>query len=62
MYGGLWTLCGQIERVQAVKDDAREYWDAAELYERANGRLYVGADFALPRDLDTEDHVALAHA
>ena len=30
----------------------REYWDAADLYERANGRLYVSADFALPRDLD----------
>ena len=31
-------------------------------YERANGRLYVSADFALPRDLDPEDHVELAHA
>ena len=27
-------------------DDPREYWDAAGLYERANGRLYVSADFA----------------
>ncbi|MBZ5560137.1 MAG: MobA/MobL family protein [Acidobacteriia bacterium] len=43
-------------------DEAREYWDAADVYERANGRLYVSADFALPRDLDTEDQVALAHA
>ena len=45
-----------------VEDDASEYWDAADLYERANGRLYVSADFALPRDLDSEDHVELAHA
>ena len=45
-----------------VEDDAREYWDAADLYERANGRLYVSADFALPRDLEPEDHVELAHA
>ena len=45
-----------------AQDDPREYWDAADLYERANGRLYVSADFALPRDLSTEDQVALAHA
>jgi hypothetical protein len=30
-------------------DSPRDYWDAADLYERANGRLYVSADFALPR-------------
>ncbi len=45
-----------------AEDDAREYWDAADVYERANGRLYISADFAIPRDLDTEDQVALAHA
>jgi hypothetical protein len=44
-----------------AEDDASEYWDAADLYERANGRLYVSADFALPRDLTLEDQVALAH-
>ena len=42
-------------------DDAGQYWDAADLYERANGRLYVSADFALPRDLTPEDQIALAH-
>ena len=45
-----------------AQDDPREYWDAADLYERANGRLYVSADFALPRDLSTEDQVALARS
>ena len=40
--------------------DPREYWDAADLNERANGRLFVGGDFALPRGLDVEDHVDLA--
>jgi hypothetical protein len=45
-----------------AEEDANEYWDAADVYERANGRLYVSADFALPRDLDPEDHVELAHA
>ena len=38
----------------------REYWDAADLYERANGRLYVSADFALPRELSSEDQITLA--
>lgn len=45
-----------------AEDDAREYWDAADVYERANGRLCVSADFALPRDLDPGDQVALARA
>jgi hypothetical protein len=46
----------------AEEGEAREYWDAADVYERANGRLYVSADFALPRDLDAEDQIELAHA
>jgi hypothetical protein len=41
-------------------EDARAYWDAADLYERANGRLYVGGDFALPRGLDSEDQIEVA--
>ena len=45
-----------------VGDDVREYWDAADLFERANGRLYLSADFALPRDLTPDDQVSLAHA
>ena len=43
-----------------AEDDPREYWDAADSYERANGRLYVSADFALPRELDEEDQIELA--
>jgi hypothetical protein len=45
-----------------AKDNPREYWDAADLYERANGRLYVSADLALPRDLSEEDQVAVARS
>jgi hypothetical protein len=45
-----------------AEDDPREYWDTADLHERANGRLYVNADFALPRDLSEEDQAALASA
>jgi hypothetical protein len=43
-------------------DEPRAYWDAADLYERANGRLYVSADFALPRDLSTEERAWLEAA
>ena len=45
-----------------AKDHPQEYWEAADLYERANGRLFVSADFALPRGLDRETHVAVASA
>jgi hypothetical protein len=41
-------------------DDPADYWDAADLYERENGRLYVSADFALPRELAVEDQIDLA--
>lgn len=43
-----------------AEDDPVAYWDAADLYERANGRLYVSADFALPRDLTDSEQIELA--
>lgn len=43
-----------------AEDDASVYWDSADLYERANGRLYVSADFAIPVGLDADDQSALA--
>jgi len=43
-----------------AEEDPAEYWAAADLHERANGRLYVSADFALPRDLPADAQVALA--
>ena len=45
-----------------AEEDAAVYWDSADLYERANGRLYISADFALPVGLDTDDQSALASA
>lgn len=45
-----------------AQEDPREYWEAADIYERANGRLYVSADFALPRDLSPDDQIELARA
>jgi len=43
-----------------AQDDGHAYRVAADLFERANRRLYVSADFALPLDLSTEDQMALA--
>ena len=45
-----------------AEDDASLYWDGADLYERANGRLYISADFALPVGLDTDEQSTLASA
>lgn len=43
------------------EDDPAQFWDAADLHERANGRLFVAADFALPCDLSFDTKVELAH-
>lgn len=43
-------------------DDPRDFWKAADLFERANARLYVSADFALPRGLSAEDRLELTRA
>ena len=36
------------------------YWQASDLYERANGRLFKSLEFALPRELTHAQRVALA--
>ena len=54
----LYTESGHMPSWAA--DDPERFWDAADLYERANGRLYVSADFALPRDLSFDEQVELA--
>ncbi len=54
----LYTESGHMPAWAA--DDPRAYWDAADVNERANGRLYVSGDFALPRDLSAADQVELA--
>lgn len=38
-----------------AEERSRDFWDAADLYERENDRLYFGADFALPRGLDDDE-------
>ena len=43
-----------------AQDDARQYWDAADRHERANGRVYREVQFALPKELTERRQVALA--
>ena len=45
-----------------AEDDPRVFWDAADLFERANGRLYVSVHFDLPRGLTENDRGELARA
>lgn len=53
----------ESDHMPAWADDRPEdFWTAADENERANGRLYVSADFALPRGLDREEQIALARA
>ena len=43
-----------------AKDDPRSYWEAADEYERANGRLYREVQFALPKELSESQRRELA--
>ena len=38
----------------------RNYWEAADAHERANGRLFKQLEFALPKELSAEQQTALA--
>ncbi len=43
-----------------ARDGALQYWRAADEYERANGRLFKGLEFALPDQLSLAANIALA--
>jgi len=43
-----------------AEENPRDYWRAADQYERANGRLYVEVETALPRELEQEKQLELA--
>ena len=57
---------GEVAHVESrnmpswAQDDARQYWDAADRHERANGRVYREVQFALPKELSESDQRALA--
>ena len=52
-----WAARGLSERSDAA---ALEYWRAADVHERANGRLFKQVEFALPVELAMGQQVALA--
>ena len=43
-----------------AEDDPGSYWEAADKYERANGRLYSEVQFALPKELGEAERRELA--
>jgi hypothetical protein len=43
-----------------AEEDAHAYWEAADAYERANGRLFREVEFALPVELDEGERRELA--
>jgi hypothetical protein len=45
-----------------AQDTPQAFWAAADLYERANGRLYTELEIALPRELSRPDQEALARS
>ena len=45
-----------------AEDDPRKYWAAADEHERANGRLFVQVEVALPVELDQEQRRDLARS
>lgn len=45
-----------------AKPEPRKYWQAADDYERANGRLFKQIEFALPRELSRDEQTDLARS
>lgn len=45
--------------VDAKDVTSRDYWSAADEFERANGRLLLDLEFALPRELGLEQNIEL---
>lgn len=43
-----------------ASDAPQNYWEAADVHERANGRLFKQREFALPKELSPEQQIALA--
>lgn len=43
-----------------AEENPRDYWRAADEHERANGRMYVEVEVALPRELEQEQQIKLA--
>jgi hypothetical protein len=56
----------EVEHVESghmpgwAEEDAHAYWEAADAYERANGRLFREVEFALPTELTRSGRVEVA--
>lgn len=53
-------VCGHGNLPAWAGDDPATLWKAAEKYERKNGSVYREATISLPRELSTEQNIALA--
>ena len=56
----VYTESGHMPDWADAEAGAVAYWDAADLYERRNGRLYQGVEIALPLALDPDQQRELA--
>ena len=56
----VYTESGHMPEWADAEAGALAYWDAADLYERSNGRLYKSIEIALPLALDPDQQRALA--
>lgn len=68
MRDGQYSRRGGVELVESgnlpefAHSDARQFWQAADLHERANGRTYTELQIALPRELGSAQRAELARA
>jgi hypothetical protein len=54
---GHWTPAGDVlDSCSFAEGNAAAYWDATDLYERANARLFKEIEFALPLERPDERH------
>ena len=58
--GRNWSTARAATCRSGPKEDPRSYWEAADEYERANGRLYREVQFALPKELNEGQRRELA--
>ena len=56
----VYTESGHMPEWANAEAGALAYWDAADLYERSNGRLYKSIEIALPLALDSDQQRDLA--
>ena len=68
MREGQYSRRGGVELVESsnlpefAQSDARQFWQAADTHERANGRTYTELQIALPRELGSASRAELARS